>query len=58
MVNIKQSRMQMASELERMKFEDSNYFWRERTKEVVIEVENVVEIVFFTHGKIEKVVGD
>jgi hypothetical protein len=48
----------MASELERMKFEDSNYFWRERTKEVVIELENVVEIVFFTHGKFEKVVRD
>ncbi len=34
MVNIKQSRMQMAKELERMKtfhwFEDSNYFWREK----------------------------
>jgi hypothetical protein len=58
MVNIEQSKMQMASELERMKFEDSSYFWKERTKEIVIEVEIVVEIVFFTHGKIEKVVGD
>ncbi len=34
MINIKQSRMQMVKELERMKtfhwFEDSNYFWREK----------------------------
>ncbi len=62
MVNIKQSRMQMARDLERMKtfhqFEYSNYFWRERTKEIVLKVENVGEIFFFTHKESEKVVGD
>jgi hypothetical protein len=33
-------------------------FGGNKTKEVVLEVENVGEIVFFTHREIEKVVGD
>ncbi len=43
MVGIKQSKMQIVSELvggNISLIEDSNYFWREKTLDVVLEVED------------------
>ncbi len=43
----------MASQLDRMKtfhqFENSNYFWNEKTQDVVLEVDDFWEIFFNTH---------
>ncbi len=44
--------MQMANELDRLKtfhkFKDSNYFWREKTLNVILKLDDFWEIFFYT----------
>ncbi len=53
MVEIKKGKMKMANQLDRMKtfhqIDDSNYFWREKTQDVLLEVYEIWEICFYTY---------
>ncbi len=60
MVRIKQGKMQIVSELVGGNIslvENSNYFWREKTQDVVLEVEDFFLNVFL-HNETKKTVGN
>ncbi len=63
MVVIQQGRMKMVSYLNRMKtfhqFDDSSYFWREKTYDVVLEIDEDWDSAFFyTHKKLKELLED